>query len=456
MLNSIFKLYDIRGKYPSQINEVVVFDIVRKLPMLFGENATVVIGHDARHSSPILYKTAIKTLQDLNYTVIATGMITTPMIMFLIRHFKADVGLMITASHNPKDQNGIKIIDGDLHIIGGRDLFGKITQFFLDGEPERTLRRKPVKERTADARKGYIQFLNKFFETGKGAKKVKVVIDMSNGASGPTVSRMKFPAGVETVFVNAKPDGNFPGHGPNPLAPQALADVQRAIKKHKADMGVVFDGDGDRAVFVDNNGRMVRPEYVWRLIAGHEKYSRSVLTELNAYLVTKMMRARALPRTRLFLSKVGRLSFTQAMKRHNADFGFENSGHYYFKEFFYSDSGILVMIKAINALRALPYSLADFVDLLPHTVRLPETDVGVRQATPMLYHTLADILGKHAKKISFFESLTMHFDDMVLNVRNSNTEDVVRVNAEGEDEKKVKALLKKTVKMVKEMGRWKG
>ncbi len=465
MLSTIFKLYDIRGKYPSQINEIVVFDIIRKFPMLFGEGTRVIVGHDARHSSPSLYKTAIKTLCEMNYTVIAAGVITTPELMFLAKHFKfkKDIGIMITASHNPKDQNGIKIIDQHLNVMGGIDLLGKITQFFVAPEGKVPLKNAPVREKSAEARKMYVRFLESFIEkknhdTKSGSRlkrrgKLCVVIDCSNGSSGPIIQKIKFPPYMRPIFINTRPDGNFPAHSPNPLDEASLQDVKKAIKKNKADFGVVLDGDGDRAVFVDNKARRVRSEYIWRLIMGNERYTKTVVTELNAYLISKLSSDPQMKQVKISSSKVGRESFLRAMKNANADFGFENSGHYYFKEFFYGDSGIVAILKVVNALGALPYALSDFIDMLPQTVRLPEADIPARHATAELYHTLADMLREKAQRVSFFEGVSLHIGGTFVNVRISNTEGIIRVNVEGEDKKKVADLLARTTKLVREMGK---
>ena len=457
MLSTIFKLYDIRGKYPSQINEVVIFDLIHKFPMVFSKKARVIIGHDARHSSPSLYKTAIKTLQELQYTVIEVGMITTPMLMFLADHFKfkKDIGIMITASHNPKDQNGIKIIDEHLQVVGGRDLLGRITHSFL-GREEITprIKKAPSRNKIAETRRAYIRFLEKFFKGGNKKRKLYVGVDCSNGSAGPILQKVKFPSYVQVILLNQKPDGNFPAHAPNPLLQSSVTDVKKAIKKHKADFGAVLDGDGDRIVFVDNTGKRVRPEYIWRLVVGHEKYKKTVVTELNGFLIKRLAENHQLKNVRVFPSRVGRKSFLEKMKARNADFGFENSGHYYFKDFFYSDCGILTLIKVLQAVRTLPYTLSDFIGFLPHTVRLPEYNIPARHATSALYHTLADMMEHKAEKISFFEGVSMYIGGIFVNVRASNTESEIRINVEGEDVKKTKTLLPRIVKLVKEMGKW--
>jgi len=451
MLSSIFKLYDIRGKYPSEINEVVVFDIVRNFPALFGKNIRVIIGHDARHSSPSLYKAAIQTLREMNCVVIEAGIITTPMSMFLAHRFKfkKDIAVMITASHNPKNQNGIKIIDEHLNVMGGKELFALVKKISQKNTKKESKKKTTVYKKAAQARKEYIDFLNGFFVATQERKTIKIVIDCSNGSTGPILRGMRFPSWVRPLFLNAKPDGNFPAHSPNPLDEKSLLDVKREIQKQKADLGVVLDGDGDRIVCVDNKGSRVRPEYIWRLIMGHEKYTRTVVTELNAYFVKKLAQSQLPQKIKAYPARVGRMSMLQEMKKRDADFGFENSGHYYFKDFFYSDCGILTLIKILNATRSLPYSLSDFVNMLPHTLRLPEYNIPTRRIDAFPYRALVKSMGANVKNTSFFEGVSVRYDDMYVNVRASNTEPEIRINVEGENIKKVKKLLEKTVRAVR-------
>lgn len=455
MLRSIFKLYDIRGVYPAQINEAVVIIVMRALSVLFGKNIRVIIGHDARCSSPALYAAAVQALHESGCHVVKVGMITTPMSMFMVQQLrsKKDIGVMITASHNPKNQNGIKIIDTTMQVLGGLHLYTRMQKIKKIPSVMTTGTHLPIQNREHILKKRYTYFLSHFFSKKRPQKKIRVVVDCSHGSVGPIFKNIQTPPWIHMLFLHTKPDGNFPAHGPNPLLKSSHVHIKKEIRKQKADFGVVVDGDGDRVVFFDDKARYIRPEYIWRLLVGHKKWRRSVYTELNSYVITKMLNDTALRDMVLYQSPVGRVSLIEIMRRKNADIGFENSGHFYFKDFFGSDSGIVACIQVMEAVLHLPYVLSDFIDMLPRSIRLSELNIPFGSSGRVSYKKIAKYVGVDKKKVSFFDGMSVRAEDLFLNVRASHTEPHIRINAEGTDYKKVKKSLIQLAEIVKRLVR---
>jgi phosphomannomutase len=265
----------------------------------------------------------------------------------------------------------------------------------------------------------YAEFLRSFLSP---ATPIRVVFDFSNGPTELIVPRIVEGNRLITpLFVDRTLSGNFPGHGPNPLVGGALIHLHREVLLHHADLGVIFDADGDRAFFVDHRGRSVPAFVIAALLARHERppfvFDTRTLLPLER---TGLAPAGAT------LAPVGSFFIRAAMRRTGAGFAAEYSGHCYFKDFFSADSGILTALKVVNAVTRLPYPLADFCDLLPHHIAVSE--LNVRSEAPA--ETIARLSAHyrpHAKKYRKFDGITLDFGDWFMNARPSNTESLVRI-----------------------------
>jgi phosphomannomutase len=444
MKPSIFRLYDIRGRYPSQINEKEVFDIAANLGAVFGENKKIIVGYDARKSSLPLHLSVSNGLKLAGFKVVDAGLITYPMIYFLVSRLKAGGGIMVTASHNPKEYNGLKIINSFGTTLGGLEIFKKIKsrkppifrggKFFEISKPDN------------DFQKKYAQYLSKFFDA---QKKIKVVIDGSDGTAGPVVEKLHFPKNIKPIFINIVPNGNFFSHGPDPIKRGATKKATAMISKHKADLGVIFDGDGDRAVFLDDQGRQVRPEKIWRLLAIKYDFPRTICTVVDGFFMA-ILKKNAPPSFKVAVkeTKVGHLFVRKEAKNWNADVGIESSAHYYFKDDNFSGSGILAMIKVLNVLSILPYQLSDIVKMLPKTERVPEINRRFfRKKLPALYSKVKKVF-RSKGRIYSLDGVSVYAKDWWFNLRPSNTENLVRINIEGLERKKVLFLKKELLKLI--------
>lgn len=299
----------------------------------------------------------------------------------------------------------------------------------------------------------YADFLKKFL---KPEKPLKVIFDCSDGTVGLILKKIFSNCQLLiTNYINADPDGNFPAHGPNPLKPGALKQLQNEVKKQKADLGVIFDADADRVFFVDNLGEFINPDIIARLLIWHLKPKKTIIDIRTGWQVRKLINSST---HQLTISRVGHYFIKKLMREIKADFSAEYSGHYYFKKFFYADSGILAAIETINAASKLPYKLSDFINLLPQYYRSSELNLKFNSARNYAEHDteLRRIMGKIEQKfkkrvikISHLDGLIMEFKDFWFNLRPSNTEPLSRLNIEAVSRKLLNQKIKELRKLFK-------
>lgn len=293
----------------------------------------------------------------------------------------------------------------------------------------------------------YTEFLQKFIAP---SRPLRIVFDCSNGTTGLVLAKLKFK-NCEIKIINSEPNGNFPAHGPNPSKPKAIGALAAAVKDFHADLGAIFDGDGDRALFVNDKNRQVNPDVIARLLLWELKPQKIVVDMRTGWLV-KNLQTKNL---KLATAKIGHFFIKKSISEKKADFGAEFLGHYYFvfpssytkqiiplpsssrrekKEKLYFDSGILTAITVINALSRLPYKLSDYIALLPSSYRPPEINFSLSlpafSQPQQLLKSVESHFRKNALKISRLDGLTMEFADWWFNLRYSQTESCLRLNME--------------------------
>ena len=312
--------------------------------------------------------------------------------------------------------------------------------------------------------KVYSDFLKKRLSL---EKRLKVIVDCSNGTAGLVLKELlKTNQLINYKLINQIPDGNFPAHGPDPLAAGVLEQLQKTVFKEKADLGVIFDADGDRVFFIDNLGRFINTDVIGRLLIWHLNSKKIVIDTRAGWLVRRLMTNDL----KLITSRAGHYFIKKLMKNINSDFGVEKSGHYYFaikgnnKEKLYFDSGILTAIEVINAVSKLPYSLANFNDLLPQYCRSGEINININSVNTQ---TQPDNINEILKKIeeSFKKQFTdqlkiSHLDGLTIesapptggwwfNLRPSNTELLLRLNIEAENIETLNDIMQKIYFLLK-------
>src|SRR3989344_692112 len=278
----------------------------------------------------------------------------------------------------------------------------------------------------------YVKFLKKFL---KPRALTRVVFDCSNGTTGIILKKLFQKSKLRSILINDSPNGHFPAHGPNPMVPGALRDLQKAVKKYKADLGVIFDADGDRVFFVDDRGREASSDAIVGLL-GMAARGNVILDVRCGYLARELL---VKVGRKVLDSRVGSYFFKKLMREKKVEFAGEFSAHYYFKEFFYADAGIFAAIQMINQVSALKeknQSLSGWIDALPVYYRSGELNFKVKDKAVVMKR-IENFYKKSASRISYLDGVQMEFTnpDYWFNVRPSNTENLLRLNLEAKDKK---------------------
>jgi len=441
----IFRAYDIRGTYPDQLHKNVVRDLAIVITAFFPKRGRVLIGRDARKSSPALLKELEKGLLERGARVYNAGLITSPQLVFLVRSKKMDGGVIVTASHNPPQYNGLKVVDKNGVAISGEQIEKKLTN--SRGLPKKTAKRKSINIHE-DAIRSYGAFLG---ARANLKKDVRVVFDALHGAVGPIIknvcSKQKH---IIPIYLNLPANGKFPPQGPDPTYPQTQKLIRKEIIKQRADAGILFDGDGDRMVLLDEKGNVVRPEYVWRMLFLGMKAKKTVYATPLAWMMGVL--SQELRSLGVLLSveqsKVGHSFMVKKMRAIDGDIGVEQSGHYYFKDFFYAGSGILAALYALNVLSRLPYTLSVFSSLLPASHRPSERGIKKRYDMKKMYILFKKMLPKNTS-LSSLDGISGWMGDGWFNVRSSNTQLRLRINVEAATKKEAESIYQKILTVIR-------
>ncbi|MGQ3684332.1 MAG: phosphomannomutase/phosphoglucomutase [Candidatus Loosdrechtia sp.] len=437
----IFKSYDIRGKYPAEINELTARKIGASIAQFMKQenpqSKNIVVGRDMRISSKPLANALIEGICTSGLNVINIGVVSTEMTYFAVGYYKYDGGVMVTASHNPAEYNGFKICREQAIPVSfetGIDRIAKLTNQY---QPPRG---EPLGKVTmSDIFKDYKKHILKFVQN---IRHFRIVADAGNGMAGKVIPLICEGLPLEIVPLYFEPDGNFPNHEPNPLDTKNLVDLQNKVRETRAHLGVAFDGDADRCVFVDEMGRIIGCDIITALIARHileKEKGAAILYDLrSSRVVPEEIKASGGTPHR---ERVGHAYMKAALRAKKAVFGGELSGHYYFRDNYHSDSG---MIAFLTVLEILSIKRAPFSNIIAPLKRY--------YSTGEMNFEVKDKDGKIneiAKKFSdgkpdYLDGITVEYDTWWFNVRKSNTEPLLRLIIEG----KTKEALEKGKKLL--------
>jgi len=424
---NIFRAYDIRGIYPTELNEDVAF----KIGQAFGTftHGRIVIGCDTRLSSPALKENLIKGIISTGSDVIDIGMSSTPMTIFATRYLKCDGGVNVTASHNPKEYNGFKLYDKDAVPISYESGIEDIKKIFESGEFKTgngTIIVQNIKE-------DYIKFLFSNLKVQKPLD-MSVVVDAGNGVAGLFLSEAFERLGVKVHALYCEPDGNFPNHAPDPSKPENIEDLQKKVKEINADIGFAYDGDGDRLVVVDKNGKVIHVGVIFSLliknILAENPKSKVIYTPLDSKAIEDMIKNNdGIP----ILCRVGHTYITQKLLEEDAALAGEISGHYYFKETFGADDSLFTSLKLIEYLTKSNKTLADYENELPkYFSEVSEANrfpIKESEKFPFI-ETLKTEFMINGYKVDTLDGVKVFFDDGWVLIRPSNTEAVISLSYE--------------------------
>jgi phosphomannomutase len=423
----VFKAYDVRGIYPEEIDDEGAYAIGRAFAQQF-EPRRIAVGRDMRLSSPAVAEAVVRGAADEGVEVLELGLVGTEMVYFAVGALELDGGIMVTASHNPKEYTGMKIVRRGALPVGGesglldvRDKAVAVVDRRGGGEGRAT---------AYDIWPAYVDRVLSFIDVSAVAP-LRVVIDAANGMAGamlpPVLARLPTVSAVSCFF---DPDGSFPNHEPNPLLPENREFIVGKTLSEGADLGIAFDGDADRCFFVDDTGEFVPGDFATALLAA------SVLAkEPGASIIYDVRASWAVPETILaaggvpLMNRVGHAYIKHRMRKEHAAFGGEVSGHYYFREFSQADSGVVPFLMMLELIsrdgRKLSEILAPFRAkyFITGELNAPVADVALK---------LQELKERYSSEgeISHLDGISVVADDWHFNVRPSNTEPLLRLNLE--------------------------
>ncbi len=423
----IFHAYDIRGIYPDEINEELVYKIGLALCRLFPETKEFCVGRDARLSSPSLFDSVAKAFIDSGRDVVDIGLVSTPMAYFASGRYGFGCTVQITASHNPKEYNGLKICRENAIALSYETGIRQIEELVagdleISSEVKGSIRKQDVKT-------DYISVMSSFIDI---KRPLKIVIDASSGAVGPVVKELisKIDA-LNADFLCVEPDGNFPYHDPNPMKDSAIDMLKSRVKEFGADIGAIFDADGDRVMFVDEKGNRIGSDIVTALIA-----IEILEKEPGANIAYDLRSSRVVPEIirekggNPIITRVGHAYIKETMRKYNAPFAGELSGHYYFKDNYFADSGVLALIKVLNIISAQDKPVSELVSEIRKYHSTGEINFRVSDPDVLLSKIEGIFRERPSARIMKLDGLTVEFDDWWFNLRKSNTEPLIRLNLE--------------------------
>ena len=459
-LSDLIKAYDVRGIVPTALNSDIAFAIgaayaqIVVLPELApGRRPQAVLGHDMRDSGPELVDAFARGLTQAGVDVIKIGLCSTDGLYYASGSLDIP-GAMFTASHNPAQYNGIKMCRAGARPVGldsGLADVRELAAAFLNNVQRPTTADAPGQVSEQDMLAGYAQFLRSLVDL-RGIRPLKVVVDAGNGMAGLTVPAvLGEAAGLEALPLEIVPlffelDGSFPNHEANPLDPKNLVDLQAAVVEHGADLGLAFDGDADRCFVIDENGAPVSPSAITALV-GLREVALEKAEGRTPIIIHNLITSRAVPDfitaagATAMRTRVGHSFIKEEMARHNAVFGGEHSAHYYFRDFFFADTGMLAAMHVLAALGEQEHplsALGEIYEPYSSSGEVNSTVSDVSAARARVVEAYVTQQGAGSVDVDEMDGLTVsHWDahpQWWFNLRASNTEPLLRLNVEAADE----------------------
>ncbi len=433
----IFHTYDVRGIVPVEFNSGLAYDIARAFASYINKGK-VAVGRDVRNSSKEIKDSVIKGLIHSGIDVVDLGLITTPLLYFAVARRRADYGIMITASHNPKEYNGLKFCKSNIVPIYGDEL-KKIEKIYLNkdfikGEGKLT-QYNIIPE--------YIKYIEERFITVS----LKFVVDAGNGSSGLLFERLASVMNLNYVPLYFSPDGNFPNHHPNPIVEENLEDLKKKVVEEEAEFGVAFDGDADRIGFIDNYGNFVQLDYVIALLSEHElkkHIGETIYYDLRCSKIVEetIIKNKGVP----VKVRVGNPFYKQLLIEKGGLFGAELSGHIMFKENYAIDDPIYALLKTLMILKSEGKKFSEVIARYKKYAKSKEINFRVSDQK-MVMEEIEEIFKD--KKKEFIDGITIYDDNWWFNIRKSNTEPLIRINIEAINNEKLDEIKNYLISIIK-------
>ncbi len=423
---NIFGSYDIRGIYGKNLNDEVAYHVGRAAAQYL-QVSEIAVGRDMRLSSPQLAAALIHGITDGGTNVVELGMTTTDELYFAVGKFNYAAGIMVTASHNPGEWNGMKFCRAQAFPISKESGLAEIRDLAISSNFVEPARKGEVSKR--DVLEDYVRHALSFIDVSQ-IKPLKVVIDAGNGMAGMVMPKVfeKLPCTLVPLYFEL--DGRFPNHPASPIEPENTADLRKKVREVSADLGAAFDGDADRMFPVDEQGNIVDGSMVTAIAANSLLQKHPGSTILYNLIVSKSVPelVKEMGGTS-FRTRVGHSHIKADMRTHNAIFGGEHSGHFYFRDNWYADSGLIAFLMTLELVSVGGKPLSEMLKPLDRWVRSGEYNSTVSDKEGKLA-ALEQRYGKEAQSVDHLDGVTFDFGDWWFNVRPSNTEPFLRLNLE--------------------------
>ena len=444
---SCFKAYDVRGRIPTELNQEVAFKIGVAIASYFSTQS-VVIGYDVRPSSLEILDALAKGIQSQQSEVMSIGLCGTEEIYFATNYLDSDAGVMITASHNPADYNGLKIVGAGAKPVSMDSGLGEIKSIAESVSYDDSI---DLKLKEINIRDQYLDKILSFVNT-ESIKPLHVVTNAGNGCAGPVINALESRLPITFTKIQNEPDGLFPNGIPNPLLVENRQVTSKAVIEHEADLGIAWDGDFDRCFFFDANGVFIENYYLIGLLSEQLLQANPkdhIVHDPRLVWNTReeVMRANGIPDQ----SKAGHSFIKEIMRANKAVYGGEMSGHHYFRDFYYSDSGMIPWLLLLEKISNAGQTLTDLVS--ERIERYPVSgEINTEVKNPKI---LLEKIKEHYLPfdpiIDDIDGYSFEFSDWRFNLRMSNTEPLVRLNVESRANKTL--MQKKTEEILKLINR---
>ncbi len=440
-----FKAYDIRGVYNRDFNKEDVYKIGFFLPQLLKTKKTLV-GRDVRTSSPEIFESLTKGIMDSGADVYDAGLATTPMIYWGTAQYGFDASVMITASHNPAEYNGLKVSRTNALPVGYDSGLSELEQLISAQMPKaESISGKII---SYDFRTDYLVFQKSKL---KDISNLDIAVDVSNGMAGLFIRSI---LGEAAHYIYEELDGTFPNHEANPLVAENIVDIQKLVQDTKADVGVIFDGDADRVMFVDENSRFISPDLIISLLANHFLKEKTKGVRVLQDIRTSKAVGEYIStfNGEMHMWRVGRAYAALKLREIDGLFGGELAGHYYFKEFYFSDSGLLAASYVLNILSDFKKQGISFSQLIKQ-IEVYKNSGEINFKLEKKQEAMDAVIA-HFKQIGIpdafydFDGYRIEFPDWWLNIRQSNTEPYLRFLAEAKTTELLEKIVRESTEII--------
>jgi len=442
-ISEIFKAYDVRGVYGKDLTDDVAYKIGKAF-VSFLKCKDVIVGYDMRVSSPKLSKAFMEGVNDAGADAIDIGQVSTDGLYFASGFFEKPA-VMFTASHNPKEYNGLKFckamavpINEDTGLKKIKTIIEK-NNFKKSKDEGRVIKKSILNEYVIHV----LTFIHKI-------KKLKIAVDAGNGMAGKIIPLVYNTLPVKIIPLYFELDGTFPNHLADPSKYENLRELQKTVKREKCDFGMAFDGDADRVFFVDEKGNIINSSFISALLI------KSILKKHGKQkIIYNLVNSNIVPETikkfkgKAVIERVGHSFIKDTMKRINAIFACEHSAHYYFKHNFNADSGIIASLMVCEIISKKNKPLSKLVKEFEVYNKIEETNFEVKDKIKKIQQIKYYYKKKNPKKIMTLDGISVYFDDWWFNVRPSNTEPLLRLNLEADSEELMEEKMREVVGLIR-------